>query len=207
MHYRDAILHRTRHVLWWPGAVSGIFGVVLIVLAMLAARVDVPTYLVQNTLLAAFCVFLASSLLLLIYWILTGHIYPPLGWLTASEPSSAGKRRRLDEMELAYGSLDKDGFELFCGGVIFHVLRGSIWLFLPVLLSSIFLLGIMWVNANVDAGLVPWSLLMLFFNVQRAVLFRLRSEHSLSDMLKQGTIVKMFLEGAVAGAAIAVFSW
>jgi len=110
-------------------------------------------------------------------------------------------------MELAYGSLDKDGFELFCGGVIFHVLRGSIWLFLPVLLSSIFLLGIMWVNANVDAGLVPWSLLMLFFNVQRAVLFRLRSEHSLSDMLKQGTIVKMFLEGAVAGAAIAVFSW
>lgn len=105
--------------------------------------------------------FVPGGLLLLSYWILSGHLYPPVGWVTAWKPLTEAKWVHLDEEELAYGSLDKDGFELVCGAALYLVLIGTAWIILPVIFSTIVLYTILAFKPHFDTELVYWGLLML----------------------------------------------
>jgi len=181
--FLDAIIYRARCILWWPGAGLSTIGIVGFTRLVLAERGRNPTHLTDELFFTPLYFFASGSVILLVYWILSGHLYPPIGRFTAWAPLTKEKWRELDEVDLAYGFLDKDGFELACGGVLVLILGGVLWLVLPIILSTALLFVVLMAELPVDTRLVYWSLLMLCFSAQRAISLYFREGKSMWDML------------------------
>ena len=125
--------------------------------------------------------------------------------MTAWKPLTEAKWVHLDEEELAYGSLDKDGFELVCGAALYLVLIGTAWIILPVIFSTIVMYTILAFKPHFDTELVYWGLLMLSFGAQRVTLNWLRKDQASRNISKVPIIIKMYFEACVALAAVVMF--